>query len=102
VVSAIEAEIARLSRGGVSEAEMTRVKAGLRTHLYNALQKADYLAESLCEGQAIYRDPTHMETEAKEILDMPSEAPRKAARGYLRPSQAAVIFMLPKEGGESK
>ncbi|TBR22775.1 insulinase family protein [bacterium] len=95
VRAAIDAELAKVVRDGVTPRELGRVRAGLKTARLDALQEAEGVAASLAEGQGRFGDPGFNETVDARVQAMDPEAARAAAAKYLRPGNAAGVSVVP-------
>ncbi|UPT73296.1 MAG: insulinase family protein [Elusimicrobiota bacterium] len=93
--AAIHAEIARIAAGGPSAQELARVKAKLRTSMYDALQNVEGVAQSLAEGEAVGGDPElFIGGEAARIQAVDADAVKRAA-ARLTPSNSSVVKIAP-------
>ncbi|MEQ1919487.1 MAG: pitrilysin family protein [Elusimicrobiota bacterium] len=93
--AAIHAEIARIATHGPDARELARIKAKLRTAVYDALQKVEGVAQSLAEGEAVAGDPDAFiggEAARIEALD-PDAIKRAAAR--LTPANSSIVKITP-------
>jgi zinc protease len=95
VVTAIDGEIARVVRSGVSAEELKRVKARLRADFYTSLEPFLERATELAMAQAVWGD-LHEFLALPERLDAvtPADVQRVAAT-YLVPTNRAVIERRP-------
>ena len=95
VRAAVDAELAKIVRDGVTPRELGRVRAGLRTSRLNALQEAEGMAESLAEGQARFGDPGFNDKIDESVQTMDPAAAQGASARYLVPGNAADLRIVP-------
>jgi zinc protease len=100
--STIGAEIAMLVLGGVREDDLAGIKHWRLVSYEDSLQSAQKLASRLGENQALFRDPVHMEKENRAVLALKPRAVWRAAFRWLNPNRAAVVFFVPKDGGDNR
>lgn len=93
--AAINAEITKIASHGPSAQELARVKAKMRTSVYDALQNVEGVAQSLAEGEAVAGDPDKfIGGEAARIEAVDADAVKRAA-ARLSPSNASVVKIVP-------
>lgn len=95
VEAIIDAEIARIQSGGVTQAEMDKARLQERQYsieqLGTALGKASFLARSTL----YYNDPNRINTELGRILAVMAKDVRRVARKYLVKTNRAVVIAQP-------
>lgn len=93
--AAIHAEIARIAANGPDAQELVRIKAKMRTAVYDALQNVEGVAQNLAEGEAVAGDPdTFIGGEAARIEAIDPAAIKKAA-SRLTPANSAIVNITP-------
>lgn len=93
--AAINAEIAKLASRGPDAQELNRIKAKMRTAVYDALQKVEGVAQSLAEGEAVAGDPdAFIGGEAQRIEAVDPDAIKRAA-SRLSPSNSSIVKIVP-------
>ncbi len=93
--TAINAEIANLAVHGPDPKELARIKAKMRTAMYDALQNVEGVAQSLAEGEAVAGDPdAFIDGEAKRIEAIDPAAIKKAA-ARLTPANSSIVKITP-------
>lgn len=96
--AAVRAEVADLARTGPDARELSRVRAGLRTSRFDALQKAENVAEQLVESTAVTGDPAGLQRIEDAALSAGPQAVKGAAARALAPENSAVIRIVPQGG----
>lgn len=95
--AAIGAELKKLAVDGVQERELARAKAKKLMQFYDALQRAEGIAEDLAAGEALKNDPdAFIGGEARDISALTPDALRAAAR-RLTPDNSSVVNVLPAD-----
>lgn len=93
--TAINAEIANLAVHGPDPKELARIKAKMRTAMYDALQNVEGVAQSLAEGEAVAGDPNaFIDGEAARIEAIDPAAIKKAA-ARLTPANSSIVKITP-------
>jgi zinc protease len=95
VEAVIDAEIARLQRDGVTEAELTLARSQEREYWKQILATARGRAETLSRFSTYYQDPERINGELKVILGMTAGDVQRVARTYLSRERRAVVVTLP-------
>lgn len=93
--AAIFGEIAKISQNGPDARELNRIKAKMRTAVFDALQNVEGVAQSLAEGEALAGDPdAFIGGEARRIEAIDPNA-IKAAAARLTPANSSIVKIAP-------
>jgi zinc protease len=98
VESVIDAEIARVQRDGVTEAELALARTQEREYWQQVLATPRGRAETLSRFSIYYQDPERINGELKAILGMTAGDVQRVARTYLNRDRRAVVVTLPGAG----
>ncbi|MBV9774424.1 MAG: insulinase family protein [Gemmatimonadetes bacterium] len=88
-------EIARVRDGGVTQAELDRVKNQYRSQAVRGLQTAFGRAEALNRYELFYGDASLIRTDLDRYMAVTREDIQRVARQYLVPNNRLVIVTLP-------
>jgi len=98
ILSAIDAQVARLQNETVDAATMERARVKMRSSLYDEIEglfgfgRADLLASYAL----FYDDPQRINHVEERFAAVTPELIRKTAQEYLRPSNRTVLMVVPK------
>ncbi len=95
VEKAINAEVERVKRDGVTEEELVRVKAGSRTATVGGLRTALSRANDLALYAVYYNDPGRINTLLPKLEAVTPTDVQRVARKYLTPENRVVILSKP-------
>jgi predicted Zn-dependent peptidase len=104
--AAIEAEIARVQKDGVTEEEVKRAKTQARARMLvgfgggrggggGGLQSALGRAQSLAQNAVFWDDPGRMNTQLQRMDAVTAADVKRVAEKYLRPSNRVVVICYP-------
>ncbi len=104
IVEQITAEIADIQNHGVSDAELRRARAFLRSHTYRHLQSALSRATRLAQYEYLDGEPDLINTELNEYMKVTPEQVQAVARKLFQTDRRAVLAIVPapQQEGESK
>jgi predicted Zn-dependent peptidase len=94
-------ELDRVKTQPVTDAELQKVRMGLKRGKVEQLQGTLGRAEDLGENAIFYNDPNVVNTASDKLMSVTKEQIQKAARTYLVDTNRTVITTIPKprEGG---
>jgi zinc protease len=95
VEDALDAEIARVQREGVTEAELALARTQERDYWKQILATPRGRAETLTRFSIYYQNPELINGELKAILGMTAGDVQRVARKYLNRDHRAVVITLP-------
>ena len=98
VEAAIDAEIARVQRDGVTEAELALARSQESEYWRQVVATPRGRAETLSRFSIYYRDPEHINGELKAILGKTTGDVQRVAQTYLSRERRAVVITLPSAG----
>jgi zinc protease len=96
-LAAIEEEILRLYREGVTAEELYRVKVGLESDLIYGRQTVQGLAQKLGYYELTTGDVQFEKEYLRRVALLQSEDIQRAVKTYLRPSRSVVSLLMPPE-----
>jgi predicted Zn-dependent peptidase len=95
IVEQIVAEIGKIKNEGVPEAELSRVKAYLRSYRIRELQSTMARARYLGQYEIFDRDPGFINTELDRIMKVTGAQIRDVARSFIVPNRRSVLEIAP-------
>jgi zinc protease len=91
VVSAVDEELARLARDGISDEELRRVKAKLRGDFYKSLEPFVDRASHLAQAQQVWGDPRRWLSLPERLDAVTAAEVQRVAAKYLTAANRSVI-----------
>jgi zinc protease len=98
VRAAMFEEFARLAAEPVSDAELNRAKALIRTEELRALEQVGEVADRLSGFATLFDDPGRVNRQLERYLAVTPQQVRSVARDVFRPEAAVVLTYVPSEG----
>ena len=92
------AEFARVTREGVTEAELAKAKNAYRTQLITQQQQALAKAEALEAATMFLGDPEAVNTNWRRYLAVTAADVKRVAAAYFRPENSLVLLITPGAG----
>jgi zinc protease len=96
LLEAVDHELDRLARGGVTEAEVDKAKNRLELGFLSSMETASGKAEQLGFVTTIARDPGAVFRRLEELREVTADEVRETARRYLKRSKRNVLFVVPE------
>jgi len=93
----LASEIARLSREGVTAAELSKAQNSYRASQINDRQRALNVAEALHRATMFLGSPEAINTDLQRYLRVTPEDIKRVAAKYLRPDNSLILIITPKE-----
>jgi zinc protease len=100
VERALDAEIDRVRREGVTQDELDRARNRYRANNIRERQAPNGVAESLQWSNHLLGDPRGMQRRIERLSSITTEDLRRVANTYLIPENRAVVVTLPATGRE--
>jgi zinc protease len=91
----LTAEFARISREGITEAELAKAKNGYRTQLITQQQQTLPKAEALQTANLFLGDPEAVNTNWRRFLAVTTADIKRVAATYFRPENSLVLLITP-------
>jgi predicted Zn-dependent peptidase len=94
--AAIYAEIERLQKEGVTDAELDKAKAGRRRQAIQSRQSSLGRAIALTEAAVAWKDPNHVNTSLDRYMAVTKADIQRVAQQYLKAANRTVGIAVPK------
>ncbi|MEZ0541535.1 M16 family metallopeptidase [Fibrella arboris] len=94
--TSVNAEIDRVKKDLVTDAELTKVKNQIETNFVSQNARIFGIAENLANYKMYYGDANLINTEIDRYNKVTKEDLRRVANQYLRPENRVVLYYLPK------
>lgn len=95
VLPALEEELERLRRDGVTAEELEKIRNRYETQLYQGRQTTRGKADELARAWAQLGDPEAVNSRPMDYLRLRPEDLQRAAQRYLVPQRRSVLHYLP-------